>query len=249
LQRGASFSRRVSHRRIAAGHISKHTAPKSSLPGPDLKSLPWHLHCFKHLKVCCKTNLWIHGPPACAAIVRKWFGRVPEFFDAPRWLNPCGDKKMIDSIGSSTSMQFPPTRTQQSLTSEQESLISETLAKYDTENLSAEDASSIVETLKEAGIEPGQALEQALSNEGVDAKELGDMAKAGGPPGGPPPPPPGGEETETTEATSIMDYLETLLEEQEDISDMTDTDKQELYSQVLEHFGLTQGESLINMQA
>jgi hypothetical protein len=155
---------------------------------------------------------------------------------------------MIDSIGSSTSMQLPPMRTQQSLSTEQEALIAETLSKYDTENLSEEDAASIVETLKEAGIEPSRSLEQALSNEGVDAKELGEMANVGGPRRGPPPPPPGGGDTETIEASSIMDYLETLLEEQEDVSSMTDTDMQELYSQVLEHFGLTQGQSLINIQ-
>ncbi len=147
-------------------------------------------------------------------------------------------------------MSQMPMRTQAALTEEQESLISEILSQYDTENLSASDAASIIEAFDEAGIRPGQALEEALAAEGVDARELGDIGGVGGrrPP---PPPPPQGEDEEgiqTLEAKSIMDYLEELLEEQEDISEMTEEGKQAMYNQLLDHFGLVAGESLINIQ-
>lgn len=101
---------------------------------------------------------------------------------------------MVNGISGNSSMQamMPPQQSQQSkLTTEQSQLIEDTLAEFDPDTLSATDAQSIVETFKEAGIQPGAALEQAMSDAGFDARAVGDLAGLGQ--GGNPPPPPQGE--------------------------------------------------------
>ena len=70
---------------------------------------------------------------------------------------------MINSINSSAAMP-PPPRKEQSLTSDQQSVISDTLSEFDVDNLSETDALSIVAAFSEAGIQPGLALEKAVSN-------------------------------------------------------------------------------------
>ena len=100
---------------------------------------------------------------------------------------------MVNGISGNSQMQamMPPQQAQQSkLTTEQSQLIEDTLAEFDPEALSASDAQSIVEAFKDAGIQPGAALEQAMSDAGFDARSVGDLAGVGE--GGAPPPPPGG---------------------------------------------------------
>ncbi|MBL4729939.1 MAG: hypothetical protein JKY28_00840 [Sulfurimonas sp.] len=105
------------------------------------------------------------------------------------------------------------------LSLEQQTLIEETLAKYDSSSLSKKDALEIVDAFKEAGIEPSKELAAALSSVGFDAKEIGDLAGASGntagsrPTGGPPPPPPPSSEEEIS---SIYDLLESLLSSDEE---------------------------------
>ncbi|KIN68591.1 hypothetical protein [Sulfitobacter donghicola] len=65
------------------------------------------------------------------------------------------------------------------------------LSEYDAENLTEDDAKNIVSQIEEAGINAGSALTSALSDAGIDAKELGSMAGVGGA-GRPSGPPPGG---------------------------------------------------------
>jgi hypothetical protein len=107
---------------------------------------------------------------------------------------------MISSITSSMSaIQRPAEKT---LTSDQSSKLTEILSKFDAEKLSASDAKSIVEQVKELEIQPGKALAKAMETAGFDAKAIGDLAKPeqtgtaqggkGGPDGSRPPPPPGG---------------------------------------------------------
>lgn len=147
-------------------------------------------------------------------------------------------------------MPIPPQqRTQQSLSNDQQSLIEETIAQYDIENLTEDEAKNIVQTFAEAGIRPGQAMEDAIAQAGGDAKEIGDIAGAQGPKGnGPPPPPPSGgnDDIESLEVSSIVEYLEELMAEK-DLTELSETDKEEMYTQVIEHFGLNQGENLVNL--
>jgi len=135
------------------------------------------------------------------------------------------------NVSSSTTTQMfqnmSTTSKSSTLSTEQQELIEEVLAKYDTESLSASDANEIVEAFKEAGIEASGALSSAMESAGFDAKEVGDLAAAsgatgtnaagGGRPAGGPPPPPSEEDEEEVE--SIYDLLETLLETDEEDED------------------------------
>lgn len=133
------------------------------------------------------------------------------------------------TIGSTSSAQMmmatsgTSSRQAQSLTDAQLETISSVLANYDSENLSQDDAQSIVESFKEAGIEPGSALESAMKEEGFDAKEVGDLAGMGGP-GGPgggmPPPPPQNEELEDSVSTLLEELFSTDDEDEDTTSSL-----------------------------
>lgn len=156
---------------------------------------------------------------------------------------------MINSINSGMSMP-PPPRTDQNLTEDQQLLISETLSKFDAENINETDALSIIEAFSQAGIQPGAALEEAMSEFGFDAKTLGDIANVKGQGDMPPPPPPPKQSSE--EISSMVDYLKELLDEKlasGSESVLSDEDKQSILTQVFEKFGIEGGESIINTSA
>jgi hypothetical protein len=153
---------------------------------------------------------------------------------------------MINNIGSS--MQMPQQRTEQSLTEEQQSILTETLSQYDAENLSESDALSIVETLSQAGIPPSAAVEKSMSDLGFDAKSIGDSAKVSESGSRPPPPP----KQSTEEITSMVDYLAELMEEKlaaSNSNELSDEDKESILTQVFEKFDIEDGESIINTTA
>lgn len=155
---------------------------------------------------------------------------------------------MIESVGG-VGMSMPPQRMQQNLSSDQQLLVEETLAKYDLDNLTEDDAKAIVSAFAEAGIEPGKALEAAMEAAGADAKEVGDLAGVKGPPGNRPPPPPKEDDTtDSVELSSIVEYLEEILAEK-DLADLSEADREDIYTQLLDRFGLSAGESLINITA
>jgi len=130
---------------------------------------------------------------------------------------------MVGTIGSN-SMNIPQQMSQSSssnssLSTSQLETISSVLEEYDANNLSSEDAQSIVAAFKDAGIESSKAFENTMTTEGFDAKTVGDTAGIGGPKGGgggmPPPPPPPSEEEESS-VTDLLDTLLTLGEDDED---------------------------------
>lgn len=152
----------------------------------------------------------------------------------------------MSSINSSTLLQLAQTRAQQKLTAEQQTLISDTLAEFDAENLSEADALSIVETLSAAGIEPGAGLEAAVSDLGFDLKTIAELAGAGGDRAAPPPP------QSMEEISSMASYLTELLDEKlasSGVSELSDQERQDIYSKVLEKFGIEEGDSLIDTTA
>ena len=154
---------------------------------------------------------------------------------------------MINSISSNT--QMPPQRTEQSLTEDQQSILSETLSQYDAENLTEADALSIVESFSQAGIQPGVAMEKAMSDLGFDAKSIGDSAKVSEEGSRPPPPPP---KQSSEEITSMVDYLAELVEEKltaSNSNELSDEDKESILSQVYEKFDIDDGDSIINTTA
>jgi hypothetical protein len=159
---------------------------------------------------------------------------------------------MIDSIGSSVSFRPPPPNSAGSnnaLNSEQTSLIEETLSGYDAKNLTEQDAQSIVETFTDAGINPSAQFEELLTEAGFDARELGSLAGVGegnnGPSGGQRPPPQGQSDSQGLDLSSVVDYLDNLSESTES----NWSDNSSLTAMLAEKFGLSEGQSLINITA
>jgi hypothetical protein len=77
---------------------------------------------------------------------------------------------------------------------------------------------------------------------GFDAREIGELAGAKPSESGqPPPPPPSG--SGNLDLTDAVDYLETLFDEKGE----TETDNSSITAQLAERFGLSEGESLINI--
>ncbi len=159
---------------------------------------------------------------------------------------------MISGVSSGVQMSMPrsDSRTEQALTEENQQLISDTLSQFDPDNLTEADALTIVETLSEAGVQPGQGLETALSELGFDAKSIGDLAGVSQSEGSRPPPPPPQQSTE--EISELVDFVTTLLEEKlaESSDDsLTDEDRESIYAQINEKFGFDNDDSIINLKA
>lgn len=164
---------------------------------------------------------------------------------------------MMSSIGGTNFMPPPPSNnttdsksnSSQSLSSDQQSLIEETLSNYDATDLSEQDAANIVETFAEAGINPSAEFAEALSASGFDAREIGSLANVGGQggqAGGPPPPPPSGNNDDASvDLSSIVDYLDDLTS----ASSAEDSSSTSIAAQLAAQFGLSEGQSLINVTA
>ena len=63
------------------------------------------------------------------------------------------------------------------LTDKQYQLISDTLSKYDPNNLTKADAKEITSSFREAGIRPSRALKEAILADGLDAKIVSKKAE------------------------------------------------------------------------
>lgn len=129
-------------------------------------------------------------------------------------------------------MQIPPFNsgiatqsTTLSLTAEQKETVTSVLKDFDAENISEADAKLIATAFKEAGIQPSQQLAQALSDEGFDARDIGQKAGAGRPDG--PPPPPKQENDETSFNTSALQTLQDILDEYE-LDSLTAEEEQDI---------------------
>jgi len=154
---------------------------------------------------------------------------------------------MINSVNSGMSMPPPPPKQEQNLTEEQQTLISETLSQFDADNLSQADAMSIVETISQAGIQPGSGMEAIMAELGFDAKTIGDLAGVSEQGRMPPPP-----KQSSDEISSMVDYLTELMEEkfaESNSTSLSNDDKEQILSQVFEKFGIDDGESIINTTA
>lgn len=155
---------------------------------------------------------------------------------------------MINSVSSGANFQ-PMQRPQaEPLTSEQTELMNETLAQFDPENLTAEDAQSIMQTFKDAGIQPGQEMEAIMAEAGFDAAEVGELGRPEGErPPGLPPPPPSGNSLEQVDTEEVVSYLDELLAQYSD--QLGEEDKEAILASVQEKFGLSEGESLLSVTA
>jgi len=154
---------------------------------------------------------------------------------------------MIDSIGGNsqgTGMMRPPQF--QTFTEDQKSQVASILSEYDSASLTAEDASSINESFKEAGFNGGFGLYQAIKEAGFDGdtiRELDPASQVKGPP--PPPPPSGGGATGLNE--EALAELQSILE-QYDLENLSSEDENELLS-ALDESGLLMSGLLFNTSA
>jgi hypothetical protein len=111
----------------------------------------------------------------------------------------------IQGVGSSQSI-FAQKQT--SLSDEQKATLEEILAKYDSENLSDEDAKALMDELKAAGIPPCKDTFEIMKAEGFTPPKPPEGQ-------GPPPPPPSDGSNQTSSLTSeqktqLMDLIEQL---------------------------------------
>ena len=152
----------------------------------------------------------------------------------------------INSIGGSSQgigMMRPPQF--QTFTEDQKSQVASILSEYDSSSLTAEDASSIIESFKEAGFEGGFGLYQAIKEAGFDGdtiRELDPTSQVEGPKGPPPPPPSGGGATGLNE--EALAELQSILE-QYDLENLSSEDESKLLS-ALDESGLLMSGLLFN---
>jgi hypothetical protein len=160
---------------------------------------------------------------------------------------------MIESIGNSQNYRPPPPSHAgkgDSLSSEQQSLIEETLSNYDSGNLTEQDAVSIADVFTEAGINPSAQFADLLAESGFDAREIGSLSGAGDntqESGQRPPPPPQSSQNSIggLDLSSVVDYLDGLSNN--DYSNSANSTS--LSAKLAEQFGLSEGQSLINLTA
>lgn len=87
------------------------------------------------------------------------------------------------------------------LTADQKSQIKSILSQYDPDKVTREDAKSIFQAFKEAGIKPSPGMKEAIEEAGFDAEDM----RAKGKPEGPPPPPPQGAGNTKSSGVNLSD--------------------------------------------
>lgn len=88
---------------------------------------------------------------------------------------------MVESVkGSSSILSGEMVQVSQPLTDEQKSKVQSILSDYDSSKLTNEDAKSIFQSFREAGIRPGAGLRDAITSAGFDAEKLRTLAKPDG---------------------------------------------------------------------
>ncbi|MDP5138209.1 hypothetical protein [Rheinheimera baltica] len=150
---------------------------------------------------------------------------------------------MINSISSG--MQMPQMQSSQAaLSTEQKDQVQQILSQYSADDLSSDDATSIVKSFAELNVVPGRELEQLMADNGFDAKSIGDMAGQAGAKMPPPPPPPSAAASNSSE---LVSFLEELLENYD--SQLSDDDKDAILSAVQQKFGTDSNGSLLSVKA
>ena len=134
-------------------------------------------------------------------------------------------------------------KTQESLTQDQKNTIESVLNQFDPNNLSDEDAISIVSAFNDANIQASAELKNTMESFGFDARKVGEQAgverQSNGGQGMPPPPQNSGINQENFE------LLQSILEQYEDLSKLSDQDKVNLSEELLQA-GLLEPGALIN---
>jgi hypothetical protein len=148
---------------------------------------------------------------------------------------------MINPISSGS--QIPPMRSSQpSMSTDQKEQVQEILSEFSADNLTSEDAASIIESFRDLGIAPSKELEQLMANKSFDAKKIGDMAGVSDSQRPPPP------KNNGSDSSEMVSFLEELLENYD--NQLSDDDKDSILAAVQEKFGLNDdNDSLVSVKA
>ena len=133
-----------------------------------------------------------------------------------------------------------PPKQDKPLTEQQTQLVSDTLSQYHVDQLTQEDAVEIVKAFEEAGITPGRALAEAMSQFEFDAKEVGELAGIKGNEAGPPPPPQ--RESITSE---MLDFLSEQLDKYGD-EELSVENKKSIMAAMQQEFDLQSNQHLLD---
>jgi hypothetical protein len=137
---------------------------------------------------------------------------------------------MVSGIsGTNFTQQMGMFRSSTPLTDDQKSQVESILEDYDPENLTADDAKSIMKSIHDAGIQPGKDLTDVLEASGFDEKEMLSLAR----PEGKPPMGPQGTSSSSTNKMDVssLQTFKSILS-QYDLTSMTEDDQDSLYSQL-----------------
>ena len=169
---------------------------------------------------------------------------------------------MIGSINGNNGMMpmGRPEMRGQALTDEQKQTVTDILSNYDAESITEEDAQSIFESFREAGIRPGEGMRETIEAAGFDAGQLRELGRPEGPPPGGMMQPGGMGMGEFDEISSFfklgdsqgvdVDNLQTLqtILNQYDLSSMSTDDEVGLMSQ-LQQSGLLYPGSTVDIKS
>ena len=148
----------------------------------------------------------------------------------------------INSAPSFSPAQGQNNQQNVALTSEQRSLVEETLAQYQSENLSTEQAQEIYQNLSSAKIPAGEELASLMAEQGFDARKVGDAGR-------PPPPPPSSEGQGALlniDSNELVNYLDELLTERQNSGEKQSVES--LLEQINARFGTQESPSLASIK-
>ncbi len=157
---------------------------------------------------------------------------------------------MVDSISGLGSMSGMMSSMQSAtLTDDQKSTISDILSQYDPDNITADDAKSIFEQFRDAGIRPSKGMKEAITDAGFDADELRSLGMPDQPPQGAGGPPPSSSSSSSSSGVNVsaLQSLQSILD-QYDLSSLSSDQETNLISQ-LTNAGLMQSGNMIDISA
>jgi hypothetical protein len=141
-----------------------------------------------------------------------------------------------------SSMQGMMMQNSQSLTDDQKDQITEILSQYDPDNLTADDAKSIMEQFRDAGIKPAKGMKETIEAAGFNADKLLEMGRPSKP----------AESSESSSTGNInlsaLQDLQDILN-QYDMNHLSSTDQTNLISQLQEKGLLTSTGNIIDLQS
>ncbi len=140
-----------------------------------------------------------------------------------------------------------PAKQDKPLSEQQTQLVADTLSQYDVDQLTQEDAISIVETFKEAGITPGKTLAETMGQLDFDAKQVGELAGMKGNEAGPPPSLQSQPKKDSI-TSEMLDFLSEQLDKYGD-GELSQENKESIMAAMQQEFNLQPKQHLLDEKA